>query len=87
MTPAPAPIPRKHFYAAPGGGIQYDTADEMAAWLFAHPMEVDDYNLAMYRLAQSVAAWNDYATMRETFNLLVDVMIALAKLRGEQHRE
>jgi len=78
---------RKHFYNTPDGGIQYDTADEMAAWLLAHPMEIDEYSLSMWRLAQSVASWGDYATMRSTLNLLVDVMITLAKLRGETHRD
>lgn len=81
-------MPAKHFYSTPiGAGCQYDTDDEMAAWLLAHPMEVDDYCLSMWRQSQSVASWGDYKGARATTNLLWDVMIALAKLRGDKYLE
>ena len=80
-------LPR-YFYNTPiGPGCQYDTADEMAVWLLVHPREVDDYSLSMWRTAQSVASWGDYRTMRDTLNMLCDVMIALAKLRGVKYLE
>lgn len=82
-------LPR-YFYstpADPSGGLAYDTADEMAAWLHVHPMEVDAYALSMWRTAQSSASWGDYRGARGITNMLWDVMIALAKLRGDKYLE
>lgn len=82
MTDQPAAL--KHYFYH---GFEYDTADEMAAFLHAHPEEIAPYTASAYRLADGMGAWGDYRGMRGVLNMLVDVRVALAKLRGEKHLE
>lgn len=76
-------LPR-YFY----GGLEYDTADEMAAWLQSQPPHRSgDYIKSMERFAYTHATAGDYRGMRGVYNMLVDVLIALAKLEGRRYLE
>lgn len=78
---------RNSFTARSGLGISYDTPDEMAAWLLEHPQEAPAYRQSAYDLANMFGDAGDYRGMRELLNFMVDVFIALAKLRGEKYLE
>lgn len=77
------PAPGKHFYHGDGIGITYNTPGEAAAWLFAHTAHIDGFTQSMFNLAAVFGHWGDFKGMRETLNLLVDVLAELATLKGE----
>lgn len=83
----PAHLPANHFTPRTGRGIAYDTPDEMAAWLLEHPQEAGAYMESQYDLAAMMGNEGDFRAMRECLNFLVDVFVALAKLKGEKHLE
>lgn len=73
-------VKSKWFSAGDGRSISYDTAQEVAAFLFEHLDLIPGYNDSMYDQAKFYAAWRDLKGMRECLNLLVDVHVELAKL-------
>lgn len=85
MTAHDTQPPRNSFTASSGIGITYDTQDEMAAWLLEHPQEAPAYRQSAYDLANMFGNEGDYRGMRELLNFMVDVFVALAKLKGDKY--
>lgn len=56
----------------------------MAMWLHENPAHLQSYTASMYRLADNLASWHAYSSMRDCLNFLVDVLVAVATLRGER---
>lgn len=73
------------FSAGDGHGFDYETAEEVAAILVEHPDWLASYKETMYALAANFEAWHDYKGMRETLNILVDVLVELAQLNKVSH--
>ena len=71
------------FSAGDGRSISYDTPQEIAAFLFEHPDLTSDYVNSIYKMAFAEGAWRDYAGMRRTLMLLVDVLVETAKMNEE----
>lgn len=77
---------KSHFFSAgKEGGFEYETAQEVAAILMEHPDWLPSYKETMYALAANFEAWHDYKGMKETLNMLVDVLVELAQLNKVSH--
>ena len=70
-----------------GLGVTYDTSAEMAAWLLEHPQETAAYRQSAYDIANMFGDVGDYRGMRKCLDFMVDVFVALAKLRGNKYLE
>lgn len=68
---------KKRWYTNGDESIAYDTAYEIAAFLYRRQHLIQDYRLTAYGLAETCAAWGDWKGMRESLNFLVDVMEAI----------
>lgn len=83
MSKKPLKVPKYHM-TLDGKSIAFDTAEEAAAFLQQHPHLVPDFVEVWEQNARSFAfSWDAYRYMRETYNMIVDVLEALAKSEGK----